>query len=397
MKPEPFFIPSLKLIDEYPEIFCQKNSLSQHFQEQWEWIQKFLDYIHRTKGQGTYSVYSIEMERWFNYLVMVKDKSLCDIDDEDILDYIDFCCKPDSDWINDHNCARYKKKNAVNVRNPNWRPFKVRKNNELSKQTLNSIFSALSSLYKYINKKGWNRTYPVDSARAECKRLSKGNAYKVADRLSRDEWLTILKTAINLADQDPKYETNLFVVVTLKVFGMRIHELSRTEFHTPVMGDFSWAYDSQTGMKQLILNIFGKGNKIRQVSVPDAYLDYLIRYRRYLGNLTDLPLPNEKTPLVRNSRGKAHAVKQLSRIVGFIFAKSTEQRRIEKGPDEAKRLERATTHIFRHTFATELFEADASLFDVSVALGHASMATTNKIYLHNDSAERFRRESKRKI
>ena len=126
-------------------------------------------------------------------------------------------------------------------------------------------------------------------------------------------------------------------------------------------------------------------------------MDYLIRYRRHLGNLTDLPIPNEKTPLVRNIRGKAHAVKQLSRIVGVVFAKSTEQRRLDAGPDEAKRLERATTHIFRHTFASELFEADASLFDVSVALGHASMATTNKIYLHNDSAERFRRESKRRI
>ena len=143
MKPEPFFIPSLKSIEEYPDVAIHKQSLPVHFQEHWIWMQKFLDYIRRTKGQGTYSVYSIEMERWFNYLVRIKDKSLSEIDEEDILDYIDFCCQPDNDWINDQNCARYKKKGSVLVRNPNWRPFKVRKNNELSKQTLNSIWQTV--------------------------------------------------------------------------------------------------------------------------------------------------------------------------------------------------------------------------------------------------------------
>lgn len=57
------------------------------------------------------------------------------------------------------------------------------------------------------------------------------------------------------------------------------------------------------------------------------------------------------------------------------------RRRLNRIFKEAK-VKDATSHRFRHTFATSLLEAGESLEDVSRWLGHASIKTTEKHYSH---------------
>ncbi|HEM1562118.1 TPA: tyrosine-type recombinase/integrase, partial [Listeria monocytogenes] len=45
-------------------------------------------------------------------------------------------------------------------------------------------------------------------------------------------------------------------------------------------------------------------------------------------------------------------------------------------------LKKITSHGFRHTHASLLFEAGASLKDVQERLGHADIQTTSNIYTH---------------
>jgi integrase len=48
----------------------------------------------------------------------------------------------------------------------------------------------------------------------------------------------------------------------------------------------------------------------------------------------------------------------------------------------AAKLPRQRFHDLRHAFATLQLEAGADIFEVSRALGHASIATTANVYLH---------------
>ena len=46
------------------------------------------------------------------------------------------------------------------------------------------------------------------------------------------------------------------------------------------------------------------------------------------------------------------------------------------------KLQKITTHGFRHTHCSLLFEADVSIKEVQVRLGHTDVKTTMNIYAH---------------
>jgi site-specific recombinase XerD len=46
---------------------------------------------------------------------------------------------------------------------------------------------------------------------------------------------------------------------------------------------------------------------------------------------------------------------------------------------------RVTPHILRHSFATDLLNNEASLYEVSKSMGHANISTTANIYAHFDT------------
>jgi hypothetical protein len=64
-------------------------------------------------------------------------------------------------------------------------------------------------------------------------------------------------------------------------------------------GRFAAGYNGQ-----LVVHVVGKGNKAAKISVRDEYIDrYLVRYRHFL-NLSPLPSPQEKTPLISSLNGR---------------------------------------------------------------------------------------------
>lgn len=52
---------------------------------------------------------------------------------------------------------------------------------------------------------------------------------------------------------------------------------------------------------------------------------------------------------------------------------------------DARMEKRVTPHILRHSFATDLLNNEAQIYDVSKALGHANISTTANIYGHFDT------------
>ena len=67
------------------------------------------------------------------------------------------------------------------------------------------------------------------------------------------------------------------------------------------------------------------------------------------------------------------------------------------GDDNASNFKEATSHWLRHTGASLEIERGRSLKDVSEDLGHASMSTTDTVYVQTDDKKRAASGSDRKV
>ncbi|MEX2320605.1 MAG: site-specific integrase, partial [Saccharospirillum sp.] len=116
----------------------------------------------------------------------------------------------------------------------------------------------------------------------------------------------------------------------------------------------------------------------RDISVSDAMLDALRRFREYLG-MTPLPLPGESSPLIPKLRGKGgiSSTRQIRFIVQDCFDRAIERLRAQSEPEEADALQAATVHWLRHTGISE----DVKLRPrehVRDDAGHGSSAITDR-------------------
>ena len=195
-----------------------------------------------------------------------------------------------------------------------------------------------------------------------------------------------------MADEDPINERTLFVIAALKTLFLRISELSERTNWSPIMGHF-WQDEDENWW----LKIFGKGRKLRDTTVPTDFLEFLTRYRLYRG-LTPLPTSNENEVLVEKVRGQGGMTsRHLRRLVQEVFDKAYDKMRQQQGETKALKLKEASTHWLRHTGASMEVERGRALKDLSEDLGHASMATTDTVYVQTENKQRAQSGKKRKV
>ena len=98
------------------------------------------------------------------------------------------------------------------------------------------------------------------------------------------QWSYVIETAEIMADEDSElHERTLFIMSALYSMYLRISELAASKRWTPQMGHFFRDRDGFYWFK-----VVGKGNKERLISVSNAMLNALKRYRISL-NLYPLP------------------------------------------------------------------------------------------------------------
>jgi len=233
---------------------------------------------------------------------------------------------------------------------------------------------------------------PSQIAKPDCRHFIKDAQVKEIRRLTEDQWQYVFNVALDLANQDRLYERSLFVICALKTLFLRISELSERTNWIPVMSHF-W----QDSEGSWWLKIFGKGRKLRDTTVPNDFIYYLKRYRKYRG-LSALPASGENEPIVEKIRGRGGMTsRQLTRIVQEIFDKSYDAMKKNEGEDNARKLKEASTHWLRHTGASMEVERGRALKDLSEDLGHSSMATTDTIYVQTENRIRAESGKERKV
>ena len=348
-----------------------------------------------TGSAATVNAYRRELERLLQWAWRIETRTALSLTRDDIENFVRFSISPPAAWIGDKNVARFR--GPADDRKPNdaWRPFVIsvpkserdggarKRTYQPSQASVRITFAALSSFYDYLTEETLVEANPVALIRQKSKFLRKDHNKAVVRRISNLQWDYVIETAEQMAAREPeRHERTLFIMNCLFAMYLRISELVADERASPVMGDFRKDQDGYWWF-----HVTGKGNKSRTVTVSDAMLGALKRYRTFLG-LSALPTLNDETPLVAKVKGAGPltSTRQIRVIVQDCFDAAFARMKADGFEDDAIDLKAATVHWLRHTGISE---------DVKIRprehvrddAGHASMATTDR-YIESDRRER---------
>jgi site-specific recombinase XerD len=359
-----------------------------------------------TGSAGTFISYRRELERLFQWSWNIKKTSIKNIKREDLEEYINFCKKPPKSWIGTNKVPKFIQKTGVRTPNPAWRPFIVTipkrehrqghepkiKNFELSPETIKEMFAILNSFYNFLLQEGYALSNPISLMRQKSKFIrSKQNPHKIR-RLTELQWEYLINTATQMADEKPEqHERTLFIISIFYAMYLRISELSATQRWVPLM--YHFYRDNEENWWFITV---GKGNKERHIAVSKAMLQTLKRWRAHL-NLTPLPSPSDKTPLLPKKNGKEpiSSVNYIRRIVQGCFDKTMERLTQDGFTEDAESFSAATVHWLRHTGISDDVKIRPKEH-VRDDAGHNSGATTDR-YIDVALKERHRSTPKKPI
>lgn len=324
--------------------------------QEFELGRKFLDSY--SGSYDTFNAYRREIERFLHWCWLIAEKNIKNIDRNDIKHYFDFSARPLLTWITTKNIQRFIIKDGIKIHNPEWRPFVVRisktkhkqgdtpnKNNyNLSNNSVAALIAVLSTFFTFLQQEGYVEINPVQLVRQKKRYIQKQQTHRVTRKLSHLQWQYVIETVETLANSDKKFERHLFLMAIFYLLGLRISEVAGSQNHTPTMSDFAPDKNSRWWFTTV-----GKGNKVRDIAVPDSLLEALKRYRLSHG-LPPLPSRGESTPLLSKDRGHGNlGTRQVRNLVQQCFDYAIKRLRNDNKEDAAQDLEAATVHWLRHT------------------------------------------------
>ncbi|HSW70837.1 MAG TPA: site-specific integrase [Gammaproteobacteria bacterium] len=312
----------------------------------------------------TFKAYRREIERLLQWSWFIHKKTLKNLGRRDIEAFLEFCQSPPLKWIGLKQATRFIDKEGLRSANPDWRPFVVTLSKKayregavpeikafnLSQSALQAIFAILSSYFNYLEQEEYTFGNPITQIRQKSKFLRKYHGKKTIRRLSELQWAYILETAEQGARDKPDlHERTLFIMNALFAMYLRISELAASTRWVPQMGHFYQDTDRNWWFKTV-----GKGNKERDVSVSDAMLASLKRYRNSLG-LASLPSPGETTALLPKAlgRGPIQGTRHIRKIVQACFDRAILRLQADGFIEDAESMMAATVHWLRHTGISE--------------------------------------------
>ena len=355
---------------------------------------------------ATYNSYRREVERLLQWAWLIQKNSILALSRLDMENYLNFCKHPPLHWITTAKVSRFIEKDGVRIPNNAWRPFVVTVSKVaarrgktpdpeeylMSDRAFKEIFSVLGSFFNYMIIEGFTELNPILQIRQKSRFLRKNQGVPIIRRLTDLQWDYVIETAKQLAAEDPKkHERTLFIMSALYGMYLRVSELTASTRWEPRMNHFSKDNDENWWFTTV-----GKGNKKRNITVSDAMLASLKRWRKYL-NLTALPSPDDNSPLIPKERGVGaiSSTNQIRNIVQFCFDYTIQRMQTDGFEEEANNLQSATVHWLRHTGISD---------DVKIRprehvrddAGHSSSLITDH-YIDIDSRERHASGKKKLI
>jgi len=219
----------------------------------------------------------------------------------------------------------------------------------LSPRTVNLHLSALSSYCRYLSKSGEIDSNPVKSIKRpkESRRLPEFFTEKALDNyfdgISKER-----------AERSFHHFRNRMLLLLIYTTGMRRSEIVKLK-----VGD--WDSDRR------IFRITGKGDKVREIPVPDRISEEILLYLNRIKNEfpdrgKDFFFTDDHGAPISAAFVNETVHEELDGVEGFSGKKSP--------------------HVLRHSLATHLLNDGADLNSIKEILGHSSLAAT-QVYTHN--------------
>ncbi|MFR0713573.1 tyrosine-type recombinase/integrase [Enterobacterales bacterium BD_CKDN230030183-1A_HGKHYDSX7] len=346
--------------------------------------------------EATFSSYRTHAERLLLWSLLIRNKPIMELRRVDAEAFLEFCMNPPSNWLgpvtrsrflvgDDDSCLRP---------NPRWHPFSLSTANRTpdalhpqghatgalyqpSRGSISQVFSVCSSLYEYGIDEGLTSTNPFRAIKQKARFKTSRSMMQTGRALTPLQWDFVLTTAEEMAAEAPqRYERTLFIAATLFSMYLRVSDVCGRVNWQPTMGSFKTDHEGNWWF-----HLIGKGDKPGKVAVRPEYIErYLKRYRRFMG-LSQLPLPNEQTPLLATLKGRAGlSTRMVQAIIQELFDRAIDVMTSEgRQTGEIEALKLASTHWLRHTAATlDAPWRDAK--DLQMDLRHNHLATTQDIY-----------------
>ncbi len=350
------------------------NPMYHHAEQDFMYAKQFL--ISYSNSPDTYNTYRRELERFLQWAWLIEQASLKDIRRQVFEVYLTFTQSPPKHWCGEHHAPRFLELQGERLPNPEWRPYILENGKSkyvVSQATWKSLFAVLGSFYQYLIDEEYTEINPVAQIRQKGQYIRKQQTKQLIRRLTELQWDYVIETAEIMANEKSQHERTFFIMSCLYGMYLRISELTASRLWVPQMNHFYQDMDENWWFKTV-----GKGNKERDISVSNAMLEALKRYRKYLG-LSPLPSPRENIPLISKNHGEGPitSTRHIRRIVETCFNTAIERMQADGFTEESEQLKSATVHWLRHTGISD---------DVKIRprehvrddAGHSSSAITDK-------------------
>lgn len=362
------------------ELLARTLKIRGDLPDSYQYVRLFL--LSYQYSKDTYNTYRREVERFCQWVWFIQKSDLSEIDRHSFLGYIDFFHHPPQSWVAEKHYPRMLVTDGEQISNPNWRPFVSKgERKQASQAALKSMLACLSTFYTFLMQEQVVLQNPIQMLNQKRQLIKSVKSNKVKRRLTQMQWNYIVDLATQMADSHPKFERHLYIISLFFLLGLRISEISKIEGQDKPMNLF---YQDKEG--RWWFEAHGKGNKQRDVAVPDAMLSALARYRESIG-LMGLPTVNDSSPLVPKEKGMGGlAARQIRALMSQMFQSTVDALLRDGLMEEAEALKQATVHWLRHTAISEdVLHRPAE--DVRDDVGHENIATTS-LYIDVMDAKR---------
>lgn len=355
----------------------------------------------------TTRAYRREARRFLLWLQTERDASLEAARLEDCLAYKMFLSDPQprAKW-----CAR----RGPTIGSPQWRPFE----GPLGASAVRQAITILSSLYRFLQDQRYLIGNPWGGVA-----MPRGSAPKVDTNrhISRTLW-AVVEAEGKRQSTDLRAKQTDWVVRFLQSTGLRLAEICSAQCGdlaavttdatecgeangmvvdgtVSTMQSTVCADVDKLGSVSWVINVLGKGMKLRCVPVPESLVQELGVMLMANGVSPD-PRSHSDRPLVvsmhASSRPGVHGPltpQGLYRQVKRHFLRIACRLRAEGQERDARVLESASTHWLRHTCGSHSVACGVPIDVVQQNMGHASLATTTK-YVRSDLDRRIAEQAR---
>jgi site-specific recombinase XerD len=357
-------------------------------------VESTLDWL--TTLSHTQRAYRKEAERFLLWAVVERRKPLSSMTTEDCTAYRDFLSDPlpRSRWCGQRNRERW---------SPLWRPFE----GPLSPAARRQALTVLKNLYAYWVDKNYLMGNPwsgITVPRSALPKMNTGRSFTMA------QWQFICEQADMQRERSTSQRLKLALSL-LYATGLRLSEAVAAKVDHLQWMEYPPDSEDEEHVEGWLLNVVGKGQKLRQVPVPVDVIgqlaDYLIargldpdpeagvnQGTYLLGKAADL---EAVAPSLLDRHGddpkQGIATNTLYDQLKRFFE---ECGRVLDSLGDAKgadRLRRASTHWLRHTHASHAIARGIRVEIEKEILGHASLATTTT-YVTTEEKRRMKAMAK---